>query len=78
MTNHIPGLSTIPHDGPAQNLKLGCDAPQCQARLIVQYRGDSGTEVAIELTRARAMEEGWSTRGESDLCPIHTSTSRNS
>jgi len=72
MTDHLPGLTPTPHDGPPQQLALRCDAPACEAKMFVEYRGDSGLDIAQFLTRSRASEDGWTMRDGRDLCPVHS------
>lgn len=66
----------VPHETEApQRALIACDVGACEAKWFGEYRGHQPAEIAVEIIREKAEENGWGRGdGTQDLCPIHSGT----
>ena len=64
----------VPHETEApQRATIACDIENCAARFFGEYRGHQPTEIAVEIMRDVAEQDGWGRGdGSQDLCPLHS------
>ncbi|BDZ52812.1 hypothetical protein GCM10025867_50530 (plasmid) [Frondihabitans sucicola] len=64
----------VPHETEApQRALIACDVEPCEAKWFGEYRGHQPAEIAVEIIREKAEQNGWGRGdGTQDLCPIHS------